>query len=179
MSKTIKNFIFFLIVFLIGGGLLVFFIIWPTTQNIAETKKAISKSENELLQAQTKYDNLRKISKSENTASMLTKITDLWPENKEISNFVISMENLAKSENLTFNNLSLSDIATKKTKGSKDTSSKVQFSFTTEGQYTQIMSVIKKLEKFERYNTITNLAFTKKGDGNINATITGVIYYGK
>lgn len=162
-------------------AILVFLVILPSSLSIADNKKAIAKSQNELDSIQRKTDDLKKIARSKNTAEMLQKINSLWPNDKEISAFIINLENLAKEQSLTFDNLSIAEIAKAKPKKSgenKSSSSDIQFSFSTSGGYDQVMTIIRKLESFSRFNAVSSIQMTRKDQTTVSMQITGLIYYG-
>jgi len=173
----IKNITIQIIILLVSITSVLLFFIKPTINEIKSSKHSLKQKQTDLINSTEKYEALKKASKNEvSIAQIETKILGLYPDDKDISNFIINLEKLAKNENLTFNNLSISEA---KSSGKKAEASSVQFDFNTSGSYQQINNIVKKLEQFARVNTINNLNLSIKGENDINLKVTGHIYYGK
>lgn len=150
---------------------------------IDKSKIAITNKETELFNSENKLKSLVVMSKQdEEHKAIITKTNLLWPDDKEINSFIIQLEKLAQSENLTFNNLSLTEPKavkkTDKTKEKKPALNSVQFSFDTNGSTASLYNILKKLQSFERLNNLTEINFTARDD-QVSMKVTGNIYYGK
>ena len=101
----------------------------------------------------------------------------LWPDEKEVSAFIVDLENLANGLGLTLKNVSISENAVNNKNSSKK--KQIQFSFDTKADFAKNMAVIASLEKFSRFNSIRQISLNKDSDGLVMMKITGSIYYGQ
>lgn len=186
MSETIKKIIMPLILLVSLYAIIVFLVLLPAIGSISESKIVLSKRTAELQTIENKINVLKQTgSDKEKTDTILATVSELWPDNKDVSTFIISLENMAKNQGLTFNNVSISEPAkTSSTEGSDTKSAtlnknSVQFAFDTSGNYDQIDQIVKSLENFERFDSITSVTLSATTGSNLNAKFTGLIYYGK
>lgn len=175
MNENIKKTIFAIVLILATFGLVLGFVIFPTLANIQKNKDVIGKKEAEIKAVDKKIQALSRANqKSSDLEEIIKKTNGLWPDDKSVSNFIVSLEDLAKSGELTFDSLSMSE----KTNAKSKTNS-IRFSFDTAGRYDQIFGTVSKLEKFDRFNTIDSLSLNTDEQGKISARFIGSIYYGK
>lgn len=180
MTPFIQKTIFAIIIGLTAFGLLLGFVALPLAKNIGQNKRALDKKGQEYNNLQERFEVLRKTHQdAEQTQAIYNKVTGLWPDDKDVSNFIVSLEDLAISQSLTFDSVSIVENvkASKKTADSKTVG--VQFSFNTSGSFGQILETLRRLEKFERFNEISSVELTTKSDGAISAKVNGEVYYGK
>jgi Tfp pilus assembly protein PilO len=151
------------------------FLIIPASTSIKQNQKLLTEKIERYTSQEKKISTLQSIQgKSEEQTSQLEKINSLWPDEKQVSNFIVDLENMANIENITLRNITISESANSKNK--KD--SEIQFSFDTKTSFNQILNIIKNLEKFSRFNTIKQLGFANDSEGLISLKVTGSIYYG-
>jgi Tfp pilus assembly protein PilO len=164
---------------IIGFLLISFFVAWPLVNQIESSQANIENKYADFQSMMEKSESLKKAAKnSSEMAEINSKVMALYPDSKDVSNFIIDLEKIAEEENITLNNLSISEPKTTPKKGDKSAGSTIQFDFSTEGSYSQMSSLVKKLEQFSRINTINTLNIASKGDDLINIKISGMIYYG-
>lgn len=174
MDKFTKK-ILLLVTLILGlSALLVFFVILPANKNISEHKAVITRFQTESASKEAKLSLLRKYKNSETMKEMTDKLDELWPENKNVSSLIISLDDLSKNHNTTFNNLSVAEKAIEKNKESS-----IQFSFSTKTDYPTLLSIIKSLENFDRFNKANQIDMALSNDGLITLQFNGEIYYGK
>lgn len=176
-----KKIIFITIIGLAAFGLLFSFVALPMAKNISQNEKTLAKKSQEYSNLQERYEALKKTHENaDQTQAIYDKVAGLWPDDKSVSNFIVSLDDLALNKSLTFDNVTIvenTQTVKKTADSSKNTS--VQFSFTTSGSYSQILETLKSLEKFERFNKISSVDLTAKDDGVISAKVSGEVYYGK
>lgn len=174
--KTTVSFVLLGIILIV----LTSFVALPLSENIEQDKRLLAKKESDYETSQEKVLILRKTAGDETkTNEIREKTLLLWPDDKAISNFIVDLEELAVSENLTFDNLSISENTPDPKNKSGSGYKTVQFSFDTKGSYDRVINIITKLEKFERFNSMKSLAIASKDSENVSAKFTGEIYYGK
>jgi len=180
MSPFIKKVIFTTIIGLAAFGLLFAFVALPLTQNIGQHKRTLDKKSLEYSSLQERYETLKRTHENAaQTEAIYNKVTGLWPDGKEVSNFIVSLENLAISQSLTFDNVSIVESAKASPKTADSKVAGVQFSFNTSGSFSVMLETLRKLEKFERFNNVSSVDLATKSDGTISAKVNGEIYYGK
>ena len=180
MTPFIQKIIFATVIGLASFGLLFAFVALPLTQNISQNKKNLAKKSQEYSNLQESYETLKKTHENAaETENIYKKVIGLWPDDKDVSNFIVSLEDLAIGGSLTFDNVSIveSQKVSKKADSSKATG--IQFSFNTSGSFGAILETLRKLEKFERFNNISLVDLSTKSDGAISAKVSGEVYYGK
>jgi len=182
MTKRVKKLILILILILAVESIIFSFVSMPLAGNIFEAKKTLVKKESELAGLKDKLAVLKETkANSAETDQIYRKAKDLWPDDKGVSNFIVNLEDLAKSEALTFDSIAIQEAtAAKSAKAAKGKSSQaVQFNFNSSGSYEKMMNIIRKLERFDRFNRLTSLNLTTKEADNVAVKIMGEIFYGK
>jgi hypothetical protein len=93
------------------------------------------------------------------------------------------MEGLAKQLGITINNFSMSETSSV-VGDSKDTPKKKsggtqqnKFTLSTNTNFSKIIELLKQMEKLSRFNSATSINIVSGDKGDVNATITGDIYY--
>lgn len=180
MTKAIQTMLFQSIIGLAAFALLFAFVALPLTQTISQNKRTLDKKSQEYNALSEKYDTLKRTQENAaQTEAISNKVAGLWPDDKAVSNFIVSLDDLAILENLTFDNVSVVESAKANTKDKGPKVSSVQFSLNTSGSFGIILDTLKKLEKFDRFNKITSVDLATKNDGMVSAKVNGEIYYGK
>jgi len=154
------------------------FVTRPLLANINETKKVLSIKNNELVDLQDKTIKLQKIARTANPDETYNKISHLLPDNPEVSNFIIQLENFSSERQTLIKNLSIAETKNLKKENGKSVSN-TQFSFDLDASYPTMMQLISDLEGFERFNSIETINMLSRDDQTITIKVTGRIFYGK
>jgi Tfp pilus assembly protein PilO len=181
MIASFKNTLLYFILLVVLTVTLVIFFILPSVQDIKANKKVLAVKQSEFISKEEEITALKSAQKNpEELKDKITTINNLWPDDKTVSNFIVDLENLANSEGLTFNNVTVSEAKT--STNSKSKTKKIQtisFSFDTKASFDQDISLINKLEKFSRFNSVDSISFSKDNEGLVTMKISGSIYYGQ
>jgi Tfp pilus assembly protein PilO len=149
----------------------------PFIQSIRENKEILSKKQTELLEKEEKILILKNWQKnSDKLKAKVEKINALWPNDKDVSKFIVDLENLANQENLTLRNVTVSESNSKSK--SKNKRKEIQFSFDTKSDFGKDLATITQMERFSRFNTIKQINFNRDEEGLVTMKVTGTIYYG-
>ncbi|MFA4995947.1 MAG: type 4a pilus biogenesis protein PilO [Patescibacteria group bacterium] len=158
------------------------FALKPSIDGLKQNNKKITSSRTELNQIYDKLDYLQKISKNPDDLKSTEKIVNnYWPDNSDISQFIVQTEDLAKSNSLVLDNISINEIKNAQTSSTKKNSSPngSQFTFNTRTSYSSLLNFIKGMETLARFNSISSIDLNGTEEGTINMRLTGKIYYGK
>jgi len=163
-----------------------FFVVSPTLANISQNKKILSEKQVELKTLSSKVDTLQNITKHpEEFKTINDTVTNYWPDNQDISKYIVQTEGLATAKNSVLENFSVTpQSSTKKKNDNKkvlayQTFDSVQFSFSVKSHYTTVKEIIESMESLARYNTLSSINLILNEDGLINASFIGNIFYGK
>jgi hypothetical protein len=184
MSIT-KKYIFYFIFIILGFAAVTYFFTLPAMENVRANKIVFEKKQTELQNLYAKVDILEKASKdSSGYNKIISTINNYWPDNQEISTFIIQTEELAKAEGIVLENFSITQITSDQKKADAKTSkttakSYVKFSFSTKSTYPVAYDLLKNMEILARFNSINQISLTLDQDNAVNTTLTGEIYYGK
>lgn len=195
-NKTALSILLYVIVL----GTVAYFGLTPALNNLKSNREKLTEKQAELDNTHKKLESLQKASKNPELQKISETVNTYWPDNLDVSYFIVQTENLAKNNNLIIENFSVEQPkATKttkkstidesddkkksdsgeKTQSSKKTSMGTQFTFTTKSSYNSILSLIKDMEILPRYNSISMLSINGDQDGQVDLRLTGNIYYGK
>ncbi|HOX41077.1 MAG TPA: type 4a pilus biogenesis protein PilO [bacterium] len=180
--RVIKKLILLLLITGITTGAVVYFALMPLLQNIANNKDKLNGAQEDLGQLALETSVLQKASKNqENSDETFNKISSLWPNEKNISAFMVSLESLAKEEGLTISNVAITEPVVVQSKGKKKepSPSKVLFTFEAEGSYGKVINLTKKLENFSRLTSVHDLKIIAKEADLVSIKVSGGIYYGR
>jgi len=125
------------------------------------------------------------LSKIEKNAISFNKETDsiiaALPDNPEVSQFIVQLENLSTEKQILIKNLSIAENSTgaKAAQPTKTGANNTQFSFDISTDYPALAGLIDRLERFPRFISIDSINLLLTEDQNIAAKISGRIYYGK
>lgn len=176
--KPIKSLVLYLILLLTLLCLTTFFVVFPLISTIREDKKQLAETQLEYNDDENKAIALRSLEKNkDNLEAKADQIDKLWPDDKEVSNFIVDLENLANSQSVTLKNVAIGE-ATSSAKNDKK-NKQIQFSFDTKASFDQNLTIIRNMEKFSRFNSLSQINFSKDSDGLIIMKIAGLIYYGQ
>lgn len=160
-------------------------------------KKEYSDKQETLLASLDRLDIFQKISKNnEEFKAKSDEVKTLWPETAEVSKFMVQTEDLAKQKNFVIQNFSIQEKKISKstktdsdddktTEGSSKESTKskstsiTQFSFNTTTPYTTGIDLVRSMETFSRFNSISSISISAKDGDLIDINLTGRLYYGK
>lgn len=195
MSSTWKKTIIIVGTYLVIFIIVTIFALKPSIDGLKQNKQKVAAKQTELNQIYDKLDYLQKISKNSKDFESTEKIVNnYWPDNSDISQFIVQTEDLAKNNSLVLDNISINEVKktkTSTTKGEADDSKQssaakkstapngLQFTFNLRTPYSSILSLIKGMETLPRFNSISSINLSGTEDGNINMKLTGMIYYGK
>lgn len=184
MSNNLKKKLFILLIFvLIFLGICFTFVI-PTTDNIIQNKKILAEKQVELIQLSKKVDVLLNTSKHPEEFSKISNTaSNYWPQDQDVSKFIVQTEGLANSKGTVIENLSIAPQASKKKNDNKKLPAyqkfdSVQFSFSIKSNYDTLKDIIENMETLARYNILTSISLNLDEEGLVSTNITGNIFYG-
>ena len=166
--------IIFLIVTL---ALISIFVTRPLLSNINETKRVLVLKNDELSDLQDKTIKLQKIAKTTDPDESYVKVSHLLPDNAEVGNFIIQLENLSTNRQVLIKDLSIAEIKNIKEIGKVTPST--QFFFDFDANYQTLLQLVRDLESFERFNSIETINLLSQDNQAIAVKISGRIFYGK
>lgn len=175
----IKSSILYLCLLVSMALLLIFFVVTPLVQNVRQNKKMLADKQALFISQEEKASLLKNMQKNPEVLKNKVGVIDsLWPNDKEVSSFIVDIENLANAKGITIKNVAISENVISKEK-SKTKRSSIQFSFDIKTDFDKDMAMIKSLEKFVRFNNLRQLNFSKDEEGLVSMKVTGLIYYGE
>ena len=176
--NSIKTTILYLVFLIALIGILLSLLILPVIGSINDRKSVLLKQQNDFKSQEQRSILLKTMQKDSTEFQMkVNKAGLLWPDEKEVSAFIVDLENLANALGLNLKNVSISENAVNNKNSSKK--KQIQFSFDTKADFAKNMAVIASLEKFSRFNSIRQISLNKDNDGLVMMKITGSIYYGQ
>lgn len=194
-NPTTKRSLLLTAVYLLLSLAVLIFGFMPTMSKLKQTKNGIASEQKKQNDNHNKISTLQKIDHNPGEFNKTSQIVDnFWPDDLNISQFIVQAEDLAKSNNVILENFSVSESKTKNakkpaTEDEKDktaksskntkTNSEVSFNLTSLAGYSTILEFIKGMETLPRFNAITSLDLNGTEDGHVNLKLNGKIYYGK
>lgn len=169
----------------------VFFGLLPAIRSLKGNEDKLAKKQTELNQTYQKIETLQKDSKHPEEFSKISEtVNNYWPDNLNVSQFIVQTEEMAKNNGLIIENFSVEEPKTVKpapTSNKTDSASKTakkapdgaQFTFTSKTTYNVVLNLIKSMENIARFNTVSMINLSGDQDGQIDMRLTGKIYYGK
>ena len=198
MTNYWKKITLIVTISLIAMALIWFFITKSAIESYYQNKSAYDKKQDDLLTIYDKIEILQKNSKSStNSANVISQVALLWPDNVDVSKFIVQTEELAKQKNFVIENFTISEkkiTSNKSTSSSSDSDSSdsdakakaaksttiTQYSFNVNTTYENALDIIKSMERLARFNAITTFNISGQESNNtVNLNITGKLYYGK
>lgn len=184
-----KLIIVFSILISISISVLIFLFV-PLLNDYEQNKTLLTKKINEQNINFQKISYLQKTHKdSSNFQSTVNTVNDLWPNDGEISKFIVQAEGLTKEMNLVIDSFSIDEKGpVKKTstdgEGSQKKSTeakeqKTQFTITAKASYPVFINFLKKMENLARLNSTSAIDLSILDGGNLNIRVVGNIFYGK
>jgi len=171
---------------------LIIFALNPSINSLKQHKQKLADSQNKLDETYLKLNSLQKIDKHpEEFKATSEVVNNLWPDNLDISRFIVQTENLAKTNNIILENFSVDEIKNTAKSTAKDSDSETaksekkktetgtQFTFSMQSPYNSTLSFIKGMETLSRFNSISSINLSGNDSGIISMRLTGSIYYGK
>lgn len=190
-KKTLINLAVFALLFF---GV-IFFVLMPTYQRYTQDKSTDAKKKNIVEENNTKINSLQKIAKnSDEFEKIYQNVSNLWPDNLNVSEFMVQIEGLAKDTGLVIDSFSIEEqktitptkakssdtddnaTATKSTKTTANTGTK--FTMTSKSEYSNVMDLILRMETLARLNAVSSINISAAGP-SLSINIVGHIYYGK
>jgi len=170
----------------------------PIIESYNTHKKQYSDKQNDLLSLFDKLDALQKIEKNSDLFEAKSdEVKTLWPETAEVSKFMIQTEDLAKQKNIVLQNFSIqekklakkvsssqteeqsSDSSSDSTAKKEKSTTITQFSFNTTAPFPVALDLIRSMETFPRFNSISLISISADDDSSVDLNLTGRLYYGK
>lgn len=172
----------------------IIFALDPALSSLKQNKQKVADGQSKLDTTYVKLNALQKVDKHPDQFKATSDVVNnYWPDNLDVSYFLVQTENLAKGNNLIMENFSVEEVKkpvtvkesdTGKSDGAAKTAPKkvengAQFTLSTTTSYLSILNFIKGMEILPRFNTISLVNLSGTEDGNVNMRLTGKIYYGK
>ena len=158
-------------------AILIFLFLIPFYKNLSKTKSDIAEKQNQFSQNQSNIAYLTKLSSDQASFDKLyNSANGYWPDDAEVSKFLIQTDGLATDLGLVIQTVSIND----KVNG-KDGKPLPEKGFTLSfsADYPTTLQFLKKLENMARFNSENSIGLTLGDQNNLSAQITGFIYYGK
>lgn len=179
-----KKAIVLLAIYLIAILGIGFFITYPAIKQIQKNKASLFSKQKQLKELYAKVDTLEKINKDPEAFGLIyNTVQGYWPDNQDVSSFMIQTEGMAESKQVVMENFSVTQTtADKKNEAGKKSAinkSNLGFSFSVKSGYPTILSIVQSMETLARYNSIKSINFNLTGDSTVSTVITGNVYYGK
>lgn len=202
MIRIGKHHIVISLGFMLIFGITIFWFTAPTLSSLAVNKKAFYDKQAELNLIYQKTDALRSAQKKQDQyKEAVDRVATWWPDNQDISKFIIQTEEMAKKNNTVISNFSISQpVAVKKPieeeKETKDAKSDAasqatnkktpakpvkkssQFNFSYQSTYPVAHSILEAMEGFDRYNTVDSVNMIVNEKQEVSTSLVGRIYYG-
>lgn len=195
MFQVFKKIIITAGVYLVIFIAVIVFALNPSINSLKQNKQKISNNQNKLDETYNKLNTLQKIEKHpEEFKAATDMVNNSWPDNLDISHFIVQTENLAKNNSIILENLSVAEAKKSSAKSApkedgdsekavsekkKTADTGTQFTFGLQAPYSSVLSFIKGMETLPRFNSISLINLSGNDTGDINLRMTGSIYYGK
>lgn len=154
------------------------FVLIPNIKTNTTNKKAISDKTALLDSLERKNAYFGELKNdSGQTEKIKENLAKLLPDKDSTSSFIVALENLANSKNIIMSNLAIAE-GSKNKAASQTNGRMIEFSFDTNTDFDNGLSLVRELENFSRLNTISTIQISHgSGNSNLSIKITGSIYY--
>ncbi|MBI4039779.1 type 4a pilus biogenesis protein PilO [Candidatus Daviesbacteria bacterium] len=169
-----------LIFSLITIAILAVFAIRPTVATILSLQKEINQDSLVLNQLQTKGKNLELGQKNYDALSQNTrqKIENYLPSQTGLTqlmqNLATTLPQTASASAIQIQPLTLSSTPAP---GSKPSLGEVNFSYSVNGDFTQLQNILQQLTRLPRLASIVGVVFNKQGDAPTNMTVNAKAFF--
>jgi Tfp pilus assembly protein PilO len=177
MSNNWKKIGIYSAIYLIIFVITIFVFLVPATNNLKKTKTEFSEKQSKLLENQNNITYLNKLKDDPaNFDQLYNNTVNYWPDNSDVSKFLIQTEGLAKDLGIVIQTVSINDkIMDKNNKPLPQNS----FTLSFNASYPTTLQFIKKLENLARFNSENSIQLTLGDQDTLSTQLTGYIYYGK
>lgn len=137
-----------------------------------EVLQKVTKKANDLSAAKKNYDSLDEKIKE--------KISAILPDQVNVKSVIQILETAAQNHEASISALQVQPfvIDTKKDGSIKKTVSEISFTFNTEGEYKNLISLLQELKASSRLISIDNLSLSKANEGtSLIMSLSGKAYY--
>lgn len=177
--KTYGSFIFTLIVITI----FIFYAIKPTIETILVLQKQLDDSNKVLKKVTLKANNLSlgKQNYENLDPDIKSKIESAIPDTVNLKTIIQSLEQTAKLHDASISALQIQPLViTTKTTDKLGTLTEIPFTFNTEGQYINLVSLLQDFKSSARLISIDSLSLSKSSEGEgLIMSLSGKAYYFK
>lgn len=177
--KTYGSAIFTLMVMII----FIFFAVKPTIETIVVLQKKLADSSQVLEKVNQKANNLSagKANFEKLDPIVKAKIVSAIPDTTSLKSVIQTLEQSAKSHNASISAIQLQPLVLEtKANNQLRAIAEISFTFNTEGEYKDLISLLQDLAHSTRIISIDNLALSKLSEGaGLIMTISGKAYYVK
>ena len=178
MSKFWKKIYIIIAVFVLIYIIIIALFLIPSINNLKNNKVSLSQKQNELNENYSKITSFQKIAKNPEEFNLIIQTPhNYWPDESNISDFIVQTEGLANEVELIINNFSIEDSSNSGKKPEKKNES-TEFSISAKTGYSNIFNLIKNMEELARLNSISSISLSAT-DEDISLKMTGQIYHGK
>lgn len=183
MSHSLKNYLIIGSLLIILSALTLFFFILPQYNNFQHNKNKLNDLQQKTAQNSSKIAALKASSTNPTYLDKVYKnVNNLWPDNLNVSEFIVQIEGLAKDSNLVIDSFSIEEQknATSNTKSAnqKNKPTGTAFTLSFKSGYGDFIGFLVKMENMARLNSINNLSINSDSE-NLTINITGSIFNGK
>ncbi len=191
-----KSIITLAIYFVLFAGIFMF-ILKPSVDNTKKNKKLIAQNQKQI---EANFDEIAAMQKIEKNKAEFDQIKstvlNYLPTTLDSSQFIVEVEGLTKSLDITMDNFSMSETASvlggnkdntksgddsnssaKNSKKSKSGTMQNQFTMTGKTNFAKTLQLLQQMEKLSRFNSISSLDIISQDDNGVNIKVTGNIYY--
>jgi len=166
-----KNYLFYIAIFLLSSIFLIFFLISPNYQSLISLKKEILIREAELQSQEKYFQDLKNTAEAlKKQETILSKIDTALPTDSSLPELLDFIQKKTSQSGLSLNSISPATILSGEEKGLKE----IRITFTVVGGYSDFKSFLSILEKSARLIEIENMSFSspeKEGPFTFNLTI--------
>ncbi|MBI2597391.1 type 4a pilus biogenesis protein PilO [Candidatus Daviesbacteria bacterium] len=159
----------------------IFFAIKPTIETIVVLQKKLADSNEVLKKVNQKANNLSlgKANLEKLPADIKSKISAAIPDTASLKSVIQSLEKTAKAHNASVSALQFQPLVLEtKIENQLGKLSEVSFTFNAEGEYQNLVLLLRDLRDSARLIAIDSLTFSKLSSGNgLIMSITGKAYY--
>lgn len=177
MNNNWKKIGIYSTVFVFLFAITIFAFLIPSINNLKKAKAEISEKQLKVTKNQSDIDYLNKLKNDPaNFTQLYNNATNYWPDDPDISKFLIQTEALAKDIGIVIETVSINDKINDKSGKPLPQNS---FTLSFKSDYPGALQFIKKLENMARFNSENSIQLTQGDQDNLSTQITGYIYYGK
>lgn len=183
MNHSLKNYLIIGSLLIILSALTLFFFILPQYNNFQHNKNKLNDLQQKTAQNSSKIAALKASSTNPTYLDKVYKnVNNLWPDNLNVSEYIVQVEGLAKDSNLLIDsfsieeqkNTSISTVPVDKKNKQVGTS----FTLSFKSGYGDFIGFLVKMENMARLNSINSLNISSDSE-NLSINITGSIFNGK